>query len=78
MIIKVNKVSMQLIQVSSTDSEIPKGLYFVPSTVTIDEFEKQVKAWDKTKDAQDNFAQYNTIGAQRVFAYNSVLEINNF
>ena len=64
MVIKVNKVSMQLIQLSSLDSEIPKGLYLVPSTVSIDEFEEQVKAWDKTENAQEDFDQLNTIGAQ--------------
>lgn len=78
MIIKVDNKSMQLIQLSSLDSDRPKGLYLVPSTVSIDEFEAQVKAFDKSQDAQDDFDELNTIGAQRVEAYDCMLELSNF
>jgi hypothetical protein len=68
MVIKVNKVSMQLIELSSLDSDRPKGLYLVPSNVSIDEFEAQVKAFDKSQDPQNDFDELNTIGAQRIYA----------
>ena len=78
MLIKVNGKTMTLVQLSTTDSEIPKGLYLVPATVSIDEFEAQVKAFDKSQDAQDDFDELNTIGAQRVYAYESVMELDSY
>ena len=78
MVIKVDKVSMQLVQLSSLDSDTPKGLYLVPSTVSIDEFEAQVKAFDKSHNPQNDFDELNTIGAQRVYPYDSMIELENF
>ena len=78
MIIKVNGKSMTLVQLSTTDSEIPKGLYLVPATISIAEFEAQVKAFDKSQDAQNDFDTLNTIGAQRINAYGSMLDLENY
>ena len=78
MVIKVDNVSMQLVQLSSTNSEIPKGLYLIPSTLSVDDFEAQVKAFTKSQDPQNDFDELNTIGAQRVFAYDCRLDLYNF
>ena len=78
MIIKLEGKSVTLVQLSTTDSEIPKGLYLVPSTVSFNEFEAQVKAFDKSQNAQDDFDELNTIGAQRVYAYECKLDLENF
>lgn len=78
MIIKVNDKTMQLVQLSSNDSDIPKGLYLIPYSVTMDEFEAQVKAFDKSENGQDDFDELNTIGAHRVYAYDCMLELANY
>jgi hypothetical protein len=78
MLIKVNGKTMTLVQLSTTDSSTPKGLYLVPATVSIDEFDAQVKAFDKSQDAQDDFDELNTIGAIRVVAYDCMLDLDNY
>ena len=78
MLIKVNNKTMTLVQLSTTNSETPKGLYLVPATISIAEFEEQVKSFDKSQDAQDDFDELNTIGAQRVYAYDCIMELENF
>lgn len=78
MMIKVNGKSMTLVQLTSITSITPKGLYLIPANVLIGEFEAQVKAFDKSQDAQDDFDELNTIGAIRVTAYDCMLDLENY
>jgi hypothetical protein len=76
MILKVDNIQMKLIQVSSrnlfVDDINPKGLYLVPNKVEINDFEEEAEKFEE----QDEFDENNSIGAQRIYAYDSVVEIN--
>ena len=72
MIIKLDNVPMQLIQLSSLDDFSPKGLYLIPASLPIAVFEEKVKEFDN----QDDFDENNEIGAQRIFPYDSIIDID--
>ena len=72
MILTVDNKQMKLVQLSSTDDINPKGLYLVPNHISFDAFEEEVAKFEE----QDDFDSKNTIEAQRIFAYDSIIELD--
>lgn len=72
MILKENGVSQTLVQVTNENDGTVLGLYLVPKNVQLAEFEiALISAED-----QDDFDCNNTLGVQRISAYDSILDIN--
>ncbi len=71
MILKVNGKSQTLVQVTDDSTGVAVGLYLVPEKTTIDEFEAALKAAED----QNEFDENNTLGVQRIFAYDSILSL---
>lgn len=72
MILKLDGKSQTLVQVTSQHTGEVIGLYLVPEGIDIDKFEKTiVRALN-----QYDFDKNNTLGIERVFVYNSILDID--
>ena len=71
MVIKVDSKSQKLVQVTNENNGTVLGLYFLPVNVPFEKFEKEFTA----AESQDEFDENNTIGAQRVFAYDAILDV---
>ena len=72
MILNVDGVSQTLVQVTNENDGTVMGLYLVPNDISLAEFEiALISAED-----QDEFENNNTLGVERIFAYDSILDIN--
>ena len=71
MILKLDGKSHTLVQVTDDSTGEAIGLYLVPEEVSIDQFETAIQEADD----QNDFDEENTLGVQRVFAYDSILTL---
>ena len=71
MILTIEGQSHTLVQVTCSDTGMNQGLYLIPETIEIDEFEKE---FEKAED-QDEFDNNNELGVKRITAYDSILNL---
>lgn len=71
MIIKVDGIEQTLVQVTDSVTGVNRGLYFVPKHICVETFEYELKK----SGSQVNFDENNDIGVQRVYAYESLLDL---
>lgn len=71
MILKLDGKSQTLVQVTSQNNGDVLGLYLVPEGISIEEFEN---AFELAND-QDDFEDSNTLGVERIYAHNSILDV---
>lgn len=60
-----------LVQVTNENTGEVMGLYLVPEGVTVNEFEDEIVQYED----QDDFDENNELGVQRIFADDSVLDV---
>ena len=66
-----NNKKMYLVQVTDYNgNEI--GLYLVPENVPQTQFEEEIKKYDD----QDEFDENNKLGVERIFAEESLIDVN--
>ena len=66
-----NNKKMYLVQVTDYNGN-DIGLYLVPENVTQTQFEEEIKKYDD----QDEFDENNKLGVERIFAEESLIDVN--
>lgn len=74
MILKVEGKSYKLAQVTDNSTGAIIGLYLVPENISFDAFEHAIQ----NAVTQDDFDENNKLGVLRIFAYDSMLNLENF
>jgi hypothetical protein len=74
MILKVEGKSYKLAQVTDDITGAVMGLYLVPENISFDAFEHAMQ----NAVTQEDFDENNELGVLRVFAYDSMLNLENF
>lgn len=70
----VENDSKKLVQVTDGNEGVAIGLYLIPVDVSYDDFENEFEK----AESQDEFDENNSLSAQRVYAYDSIVFPKNF